>query len=64
MLVVPYQEDLKPPTQHYSVFEKKKTDFLHEFWMSDKNSEGDYIKDFRKTLLRLSTTEMRFEPFL
>ena len=44
-LVIPYKEDLKPPTQYYEVSENE-TDFLRESWMRDKNFEADYIKDF------------------
>ena len=46
-LVVPYQEDLKPPTQHCDVSENE-TDFLRESWMRDKIFEEDYVKYFRK----------------
>ena len=47
VLVVPYQKDLKPPTQYYGVFENQ-FEFLQESWMRGKNFEDDYIKDFRK----------------
>ena len=46
-MVVSYQEDLKPPTQYYGVFESL-TDFSQNSWMRDKNFEDDYIKDFIK----------------
>ena len=44
-LITPYQEDLKPPTQHYVVSESQ-TEFSQESWMRGKNFEDDYIKIF------------------
>ena len=55
-VVVPYQEDMKPPTQYHNIFENQ-TDFLRESWMRDKKLWRRLYIRLSKTLLRLSSTE-------